>query len=475
MIVPESVTNVTPNLRPDTVAGNDDQIVEQKDAPQVVVCAQDVYKNYSLTRSPARRLAENLFGLTPQAIKHALRPVDLTLRAGQSVGLVGKNGAGKSTLLQLAAGVLAPTGGAITTHGRIAALLELGAGLLPDLSGRENIRFAGPLWGLSGAEIEREMQAIVEFSELGEAIDAPLRTYSSGMVVRLAFSLATAARPALLIIDEALSVGDGQFAQKSFDRIMQLKREGTSLLFCSHSLYQVEMLCTEALWLHEGAVQEVGKASDVCRSYRNFLDAQSSLPSSQSLDASTKADPPAQPAQPDETNQPSIRSITLLRNGTPTARKTGEMGSTPFISRQDTLGIAVALGLPRGLSKQDLPHIAVLIKDEANRVISSLSTHNDGVNIQSDTQQQNDADAIGTPEQVELTVSFERLALLKGHYRVDVVLMCSQAIRFIEALADVLAFEVVQTDREIGVVSLAHTWAQSEAQTKIPSGSHTPT
>ncbi len=446
-MVPESVTKVTPN--------------------QAVFQAQDVSKSYSLVRSPLRRLAENLLQLNPSQQKLALAPLTMGLSAGQSIGLIGKNGAGKSTLLQIAAGVLAPSTGRVLTNGRVAALLELGAGLLPDLTGRENIRFAGPLWGLSAAEIEAEMDHIVSFSELGQAIDAPLRTYSSGMVVRLAFSLATIAKPALLIIDEALSVGDGQFAQKSFDRIMQLKREGTCLLFCSHSLYQVEMLCEQAIWLHDGQVMDQGPSPQVCRSYRNFLDQQlqDAQPSAAGLEpklgaaASTLAQSAQQ--QPSQGPQPRIRSVTLLRNG----QAQGRIQSTPvsLISRQDTLSVAVELDHPG--PPGHTAHLAILIKDENNRVISSLSTANDGITIES--PQATNCITIESPQAtncITVRVDFASLPLLKGQFRIDVILMCEQAIRFIETVADALSFEVVQHDKEIGVVSLAHTWQQTTTQ-----------
>ena len=421
--------------------------------PHTVLQAQHISKTYSLTHSPARRLIENLFGVKPGQEKEALAPISLAMTHGQSVGLVGKNGAGKSTLLQIIAGVLAPSQGAILRNGRVAALLELGAGLLPDLTGRENIRFAGPLWGLSAHETEHELEDIIRFSELGSAIDAPVRTYSSGMVVRLAFSMATAVKPALLIIDEALAVGDGQFAQKSFDRIMQLKREGSCLLFCSHSLYQVEMLCDEAIWLEEGRCLARGDSAGVCRDYRNFLDRQRHAELQPSALAPFN-EPQAHSQSLANAASPRIKSVALLKNGIEEANKNHE--PQQLVSRSDSLGIRIRIENP--FTAAGPSHVAILIKDESNRVISSLSTHNDGISLQMPIDcESRDHEKLGL---AELTVTFNEIALLKGIYRVDVILMCDRAIRFLETIADATTFEVIQTDREIGVVSLPHSWSQ---------------
>jgi lipopolysaccharide transport system ATP-binding protein len=439
-MVSEVVTNVTNAARATPSGG-----------ALEVLGLTDVSKTYSLTRSPIRRLAENLFARPPRESKEALAPITLRLAPGQSIGLIGKNGAGKSTLLQIAAGVIAPSRGIVKKTGRIAALLELGAGLLPDLTGRENIHFAGPLWGLTAKEIESDLPKIIAFSELGNAIDLPLRTYSSGMVVRLAFSMATATRPALLIIDEALSVGDGAFAQKSFDRIMELKKQGASLLFCSHSLYQVGMLCEQAIWLHEGRCMQMADAASVCRAYRNFLDRPQGTEEGSATNAlvATQAGTQAKKQKALESAAPSIESITLLRNNAPI----GNVARAPevFISRQDDLAIRIQIRHPQVNSGS--AQLAILIKDDANRVISSLSTLNDGFTVSTTNH-------AGLLEQTELTVTFKSLSLLKGQYRIDVILMCDRAIRFIETIADALSFEVTQTDKEIGVVSLPHEWTQ---------------
>jgi lipopolysaccharide transport system ATP-binding protein len=168
-------------------------------------------------------------------------------------------------------GTLPHTTGNLKVNGRVAALLELGAGFNPEFTGRENVYLAAAVMGLSGSETDALYESIVEFSGIREFIDQPVKTYSSGMYVRLAFSIATSAHPDILVIDEALSVGDGAFAKKSFERIMQLKAQGTTVLFCSHSMYQVESFCDRAVWLDHGQVQLEGPASEVVAAYADSL------------------------------------------------------------------------------------------------------------------------------------------------------------------------------------------------------------
>lgn len=216
--------------------------------------AQHLGKAFQLYERPIDRLKQMLMRGRRRYYKEfaALHDVSFELRKGEVLGLVGRNGAGKSTLLQLICGTLNPSAGQVAVQGRVAALLELGAGFNPDFTGQENIYLNASILGLSKAEIDARYDDIVEFSGIADFIHQPVKTYSSGMYVRLAFSIATSVDPDILVIDEALSVGDGAFARKSFDRIMRLKEKGATILFCSHSVYQIEALCTRALWLDKG-------------------------------------------------------------------------------------------------------------------------------------------------------------------------------------------------------------------------------
>ncbi|MDH0142979.1 ABC transporter ATP-binding protein [Aquipseudomonas alcaligenes] len=200
-----------------------------------------------------------------------LRGLDFEVQPGEALGLVGANGAGKSTLLKMITGTVLPTEGRVEIGGRVAALLELGMGFHPDFTGRQNVFMAGQLKGLSLEEITSLMPHIEAFAEIGDAIDQPVRTYSSGMQVRLAFSVATAHRPDVLIIDEALSVGDSYFQHKSFERIRQLRREGTTLLIVSHDRYAIQAICDRALLLQAGRLVSQGKPEEVLDYYNGLL------------------------------------------------------------------------------------------------------------------------------------------------------------------------------------------------------------
>lgn len=238
------------------------------------IVVQNANKKYRLFSTPSDRLWQALFSRSKAYYTEfeALSNINFSLRKGEAFGIVGVNGAGKSTLLQLIAGTIQPTTGKVISRGRIAALLELGSGFNTEFTGRENIYLNAATLGLGKKEIDRKIDGIIEFSGIGLHIDQPVKTYSSGMYVRLAFSIATSVEPDILIVDEALSVGDGAFARKSFDRIMQIKESGATVLFCSHTLFHIEVFCDRALWLHKGKIQEIGNVTSVLSKYQEFLD-----------------------------------------------------------------------------------------------------------------------------------------------------------------------------------------------------------
>ncbi len=211
-------------------------------------------------------IADRLRG-RKKAIFQALKHVSFRLDRGESLAVVGSNGAGKSTLLSLVARLAEPTEGRVRVNGRVAALLELGSGFHPDLTGSENLRLNASLLGLSRKRMLEVSDSIVEFSGIGEFLDQPLRTYSSGMIMRLAFSVAIHVDPDILIVDEVLAVGDQNFQAKCFDKIAAHKREGKTLLFVSHSPHLVQNLCERALWLDHGEVMMDGAAGAVIKSY----------------------------------------------------------------------------------------------------------------------------------------------------------------------------------------------------------------
>ncbi len=254
-----------------------------------VVFAQDVGKTYRVYARPWDRFRELVTGKDRHQGIDALDGISFDLRPGESLGIIGENGAGKSTLLSILSGVTAPSRGELEVKGKVASLLELGMGFHPELTGRQNILLNAAMLGLSEDEAQQKLPEILAFSELGDFIDRPVKTYSTGMAMRLGFAIAVQVEPEILIIDEALSVGDGYFQKKCMDRIRLFVESGRTLLFCSHAMYYISYFCKRALWLHHGRAEAYGPSEDVVRAYENYL-ATKSAPEKQ---AATKTYGPA--------------------------------------------------------------------------------------------------------------------------------------------------------------------------------------
>ena len=197
----------------------------------------------------------------------ALNDISFEVKAGDSVALIGRNGAGKSTTLSLIAGVLKPTKGKVYVNGRVGAMLELGGGFHPDLSGRDNIRLNAILLGMTRKEVDKKMEDIITFSELGDFIDEPIRIYSSGMLAKLGFSVITSINPDILVIDEVLAVGDAEFQQKCLTVINQFKQQGTTIFLVSHNMDDVRKFCDSVIWIENKKIKKIGKASIITHEY----------------------------------------------------------------------------------------------------------------------------------------------------------------------------------------------------------------
>ena len=236
----------------------------------VVTNLGKAYKQYP-TRWSRLREWLNPHSKPHHQLRWVLQNINFTVQPGEAVGIVGVNGAGKSTLLKMITGTTQPTTGSVHIEGRVAALLELGMGFHPDFSGRQNVYMAGQLQGYSTEQITALMPEIEAFADIGEYIDQPIRVYSSGMQMRLAFSVATMTRPEILIVDEALSVGDAAFQRKCFRRIESFRVDGTTLLFVSHSLETVKQLCNQAIFIYQGQIESCGTAKEVCDAYEQKL------------------------------------------------------------------------------------------------------------------------------------------------------------------------------------------------------------
>jgi lipopolysaccharide transport system ATP-binding protein len=429
-----------------------------------VIRLQGVGKTYKRFAKPSDRFWQAVW---PRALRQtpadgnefvALAPLSLEVKRGQALGLIGRNGAGKSTLLQMVCGTLNPSMGSVVIDGKIGALLELGAGFNPEFTGRENVALAAAVMGFSGAETDALYESIVDFSGVREFIDQPVKTYSSGMYVRLAFSIATSANPDILVIDEALSVGDGAFAKKSFERIMQLKAQGTTVLFCSHSMYQVESFCDRAVWLDHGQVQMEGPASDVVAAYTDSLRAEGgdgALHSAASVAAGLE-----KAAVKDD--------VSLDADGTANAllAATSEASVAPTgLTR--ILGIEVSVDGVAGrelqaVSLQSDVHITVKFESDPaqpcptfatgfalpdGQIFTSAYTLFDGVTLERDAQGRGQA-----------TVVFEKLPLMKGRFSVGAYLFDERALHVYDVVLQAATVVVTQPGVHQGFVQLPHRW-----------------
>lgn len=240
-----------------------------------IIRFEQVSKSFTLQKNQPKTIQESLvnFGRAKRSaqVLHALRDVSFDIEAGQCLGIVGRNGSGKSTTLKLVTRILRPDKGRILVGGRVSALLELGAGFHPDLTGRENIFLNGAVLGLSHAETTHAFDSIVAFAELEAFIDMPVKHYSSGMYMRLGFSVAIHVRPEILIVDEVLSVGDQAFQAKCIERIYEMKRQGVTILMVSHHLDTLRKLCTQLLWIQDGHVRHYGDTTDVASRYNQYM------------------------------------------------------------------------------------------------------------------------------------------------------------------------------------------------------------
>ncbi len=400
---------------------------------------QNVSKTYRIYQHGFDQLKEIVTGRTYAQTTHALHPLDLEVLSGQVVGLVGKNGAGKSTLLKVVAGTLRPdTGGQCSINGRIAALLELGGGFHPEMTGRENVYLSGAVMGLTIEQIDALYDEIVAFADIEAFMERPVKTYSSGMFVRLAFAVATCIEPDILIVDEALSVGDGAFARKSFDRIMQFREAKKTILFCSHSLYQMEKICDHVLWLDQGQVRASGDPREVLTEYAEFLN-------KETLANSVMTQQVEEQVSHEETAAVAATLQGTARLTRITAHSDEQSGDHLRLhSGESELVVTVEFAYDPKLAT---PNIGVALVRRDGIVAASSSTHNDNVAIP------HSPDGFA-----QVSLFFPRLPLLKGHYQIDVYLGCENAIMVYDHTLAAVTFEVAQIGVEQGVTALNHRW-----------------
>jgi len=382
---------------------------------ETIVRVRNLFKTYRAYTRPFDRLLEALIRKPRHRAFHALENISFEIPRGEGLAVIGENGAGKSTLLKILSGVTAPSSGQIHVDGQKASILELGSAFHPEFTGRQNIALNAAMLGLSREEIAARTPDILKFSELGNYIEQPVKTYSTGMAMRLAFAIATQVEPDVLIIDEALSVGDGYFQKKCMDHITGFVRNGGTILFCSHAMYYVSAFCNRALWLRGGRIEALGPVERVVASYENYL-----------LKRKTEEEPVAE-----ETgiSPGKLRDIRLL-TGSVYAHGSELALEISWTSEDPDLSFHVGVGINRA---DEVEVASFLSRDAGRKPWSGKNSYHCRLVI---------------PE----------IPLLKGVFKIYVFLLAQDCLHVYDTRIIPDAFKIEKEDYVFGLFSIPHRW-----------------
>jgi ABC-type polysaccharide/polyol phosphate transport system ATPase subunit len=383
-----------------------------------LVSARDLSKTYKVYARPVDRLVEGLLRRPRHTPFDALRGIDFEVPKGEGLGIIGENGAGKSTLLKILAGITAPTSGSFSVQGSVASILELGSAFHGELTGRQNIVLNAAMFGLDRQQVIEHTPSIIEFSELGRFIDQPIKTYSTGMVMRLGFAIAIQVNPAVLIIDEALSVGDGYFQKKCMVHLKSYVENGGTLLICSHAMYYISAFCKRALWLHEGKVEALGPTQEVVPRYEAYLDSKTDRAgeSPEIVEATANA-----PARIDEAR--------LLTGDTYRHNSALELEISWSCDDPD---MAFHLGV--GLNRPDEVEVASFLSHRSDAGPWTGSTHH------------------------TVRLEIPQLPLVKNSFKLYVFLLAEDGLHIHDTRILEDAFSVEYDDYPFGIVAIPHRW-----------------
>jgi lipopolysaccharide transport system ATP-binding protein len=392
--------------------------------------AEGLTKHYHLYERPADRLIEIFVRKPRHRVFPALSDLSFDVAPGETIGLIGQNGAGKSTLLKLLCKVTEPSSGTLQTRGTIASILELGTGFHPEFSGRDNAALNAAILGLSPAQVREKLPAILEFSELGSFLEQPVKTYSSGMYMRLAFSVAVNVDPDILVIDEALAVGDGHFQKKCIDKIRDFQQRGKTIFFCSHALYYISTLCHRTIWLDGGRLRAFGPSIDVVHEYESFL---------LSRDAEVAA-AEAKPEVPVSAGSPvNIRALRI-------ENRNGEEADL-FSTGDDVQIRMVVESLDRSLPI----HLLLSVNRAADEMqCFAVATHRDGI------------EALSGRNLYDVTIRLRNVPLLRGDYAIVAFAGDESAMHVYDRRDIRPAFSVGGDRFEIGLIEVPHEWIVHE-------------
>lgn len=377
--------------------------------------------------------------------RRVLRGISFQVKKGEAIGLIGHNGCGKSTTLKLLTKIMFPDTGTITMNGRVSSLIELGAGFHPDMSGRENIYTNAAIFGLTKKEIDARLKSIISFSELEEFIDNPVRTYSSGMYMRLAFSVAINVDADILLIDEILAVGDANFQAKCFNKLKEIKAKGTTIVIVSHSLGQIEQICDRSIWIHEGLIRAEGDPKEIDLEYLDFMGRKLQESTSRELAEEQSEDAPAEETAPE---QEEAVEEAPKRWGNGSARIKKIRAYTPDGTHQKVFrtGEQIVFRLEYTVSKpvEDAVFgIGIFNRDGVQCY---------GTNTRIDKHDEFRLDSSGTAE-----IVLEDVGLLAGEYLIDFAIETGDGIP-VDYYREAYKIEMINSTGDVGIARISHKW-----------------
>ncbi|MBB6732283.1 ABC transporter ATP-binding protein [Cohnella zeiphila] len=398
------------------------------------ISIQNVSKIFKVYNKPQDRLWQGLFKSKKKLYREfwAINDLTFTVKKGECIGIIGRNGSGKSTILQIIAKTLKPTSGQVEVNGRVSALLELGSGFNPEFTGRENVMTNGVIMGLSIDEVMKKMPEIEAFAEIGEFIDQPVKTYSSGMFVRLAFACAIHVNPDILIIDEALAVGDMRFQLKCIERLKKLKSEGKTILFVSHDSFMVRNFCDQAIWMMDGKIHLRGDVNTVTEQYQDFMKYEGDQQNSPALIGSPV------------THQVLVIDKVNIKNTDNKDEDRFKFG--------DPFSVEISYTL-----KEKLNGIVggVAIYDKQNNYICGLNTKLDSINLPTE------------PGEHQLVLNYSEMKLLPGTYFIDIGFFESSAVVILDYKSRHKMFHVHSGEYFAeGLTFIEHSWSSKESVQK---------
>lgn len=412
---------------------------------------RNVSKKFKVYYDKGRTLKEKALFANSRKYEErkVLKDISFQIKKGEAVGLIGQNGCGKSTTLKLLTKIMYPDAGSIELSGRVSSLLELGAGFHPDMSGRENVYINASIFGLGRKEIDKRMDEIIAFSELEQYMDNPIRTYSSGMYMRLAFSVSIHVNADILLIDEILAVGDVNFQAKCFNRLMEIKKQGTTIVLVTHSMEQIEQLCERSIWIQDGVVKMDGPVRDVNKKYLLYMGEQKREQAQKHADAGT--------SKPDELSRKSIKKTAehaggedygADRLGTGEARMKyvkclAENGETCSVFQTgQTIQFVLGFHVDKPMEK----------------AVFGLSIfRSDGVRCYGTNGLADGIKPFPVQADGELALTFPQAMLLAGTYYIDVCIM-SESSETVDYCDHAASFEIYSADGDVGMIRMEHQW-----------------